>query len=80
MMKSRNDGLREEGEKNPFRPLYPIDLSFFFFFFLNLYIFEFYQTRKFDTKREILSLSTRERYINDKYEEALARRSFIINK
>lgn len=51
-----------------------------FFFFLNLYIFEFYQTRKFDTKREILSLSTRERYINDKYEEALARRSFIINK
>lgn len=57
-----------------------IRLIYHFFFFLNLYIFEFYQTRKFDTKREILSLSTRERYINDKYEEALARRSFIINK
>lgn len=61
MMKSRNDGLREEGEKNPFRPLYPIDLSFFFFFEF-IYFWILPDTKIWYEERNSFSFHEREIY------------------
>lgn len=58
IMKSRNDGLREEGKKKKSLPsVVSVDFDHFRIFFS-------YQTRKFDTKREGITIN--------KLEETLA--------